>query len=49
MKWIKMQSIIADVTADEEKRKKYDPTNPRLYLVKGITFYITCSIWWWSR
>lgn len=36
----KMQSIIADVTADEESAKKYDPTNPRLYLVKGIaTFY----------
>jgi len=36
----KMQSIIADVTADEESAKKYDPTNPRLYLVKGVaTFY----------
>ncbi|MBP9095120.1 MAG: hypothetical protein KBG21_00845 [Ignavibacteria bacterium] len=36
----KMQSIIADVTADEENAKKYDPTNPRLYLVKGVaTFY----------
>jgi hypothetical protein len=31
----KMQSIIADVTADEENAKKYDPTNPRLYLSKG--------------
>ncbi|MBS1514665.1 MAG: hypothetical protein JSS63_06520 [Bacteroidetes bacterium] len=37
----KMQTIIADVTAAEESAKKYDPTNPRFYLVKGIATYFT--------
>jgi len=37
----KMQDIIAQVTEADANAKKYDPTNPRYYLVKGVADYYT--------